>query len=80
MQIFVKHPGDNRTLVCDCSPETTLEEFVEWIFDRTMWPQRAYYITHKSRPVSMEPSKNFKELGIQQEDTLTLIGRFHTSS
>lgn len=80
MQIFVKHPGNNRTLVCDCTPDTTLGEFVEWVHDRTMWPSRAYYITLKSRPVPMELSKSFKELGIQQEDTLCLIGRFHTSS
>lgn len=79
MQIFVKHPGDNRTLVCDCSPETTLGKFVEWVYDRTLWPSRMYYITHKSRPVPMELEKSFQELNIQQEDTLHLIGRYSPS-
>lgn len=81
MQIFVKHPADNRTLVCDCSPEMTISEFVEWVYDRTMWPLHAYYITHRGRPVpTIEADKSFKELGIEKEDTLNLIGRFFKSS
>jgi len=76
MQIFVKHPTTNRTMLFDCSPQTTLAEFQEWVLDRTMWPPAAYYITHGGRLVpNQNPEQTFSDLNIQQENTLSLIGR-----
>ena len=76
MQIFVKHPSTNQTLLFDCSPETTIAEFQEWVLDRILWPPSAYYVTHGRRFVStQEPEATFAGLGVQQENTLSLIGR-----
>lgn len=79
MQIFVKHPSTNQTLLYDCSPETRLEEFIEWIYDRIGWPLKAYYMVHRSKIIdtktSGQGSKTFEELGIKGEESINVIGR-----
>ena len=77
MQIFVKHPSTGKTVVFDCSPQTTLEGFVEWVEDTTGWPPRSYFMTKSGKPISYpyEQQKTFAELTILKDETITLTGR-----
>jgi hypothetical protein len=77
MQIFVKHPSTGKTIIFDCSVETTLEKFVEWIQDSMGWPPRTYFITRHGKPISYpyDQVKTFKELLIESNDTIHLTGR-----
>jgi hypothetical protein len=68
-------------MVYDCSPETTIAEFQEWVLDKIMWPPAAYYVTFKGRLLfTGNPEQTFTELNILQEDTLCLIGRMINKS
>lgn len=68
-------------MVFDCTPETTLGRFFEWVEDRTMIPSYGYYILRGGRPISIslpeDCQKTFRELEISQEDTLHLMIRLH---
>ncbi len=79
MQIFVKPALPGSTLVYSCSEKTTLEEFLQWVEDKTALPEHFYYITYKGHYVPKytdEQKKNtFGELGITKESTVTLNGR-----
>jgi hypothetical protein len=79
MQIFVKHPENGRTLIYNCSPETTVADFSEWVYDYTRWPKNAYFVLYNGRPLPLNSpeyeTKTLGELNVKQEDTLHLIGR-----
>lgn len=79
MQIFVKHPSTNQTLIYECTANTRLEEFIEWIYDRIGWPLKTYYLVHRTKIIdtktSGQASKTFKELGIENEDSVNVVGR-----
>ncbi len=76
MQIFVKEPSNNKTLLFDCSPKTTIREFQQWVHDRTLWPPYAYYITRGGKYVpTQNPEATFAELNVEQENTFCLLGR-----
>jgi hypothetical protein len=79
MQIFVKPATPGSTLVYTCSEQTILEEFLQWVEDKTALPERFYYITYNGHylPKYTEEQKKstFGELGIKKESTLTLNGR-----
>ncbi len=79
MQIFVKQATAGCTLVFTCTEKTTLEEFLQWVEDKTALPEAYYYITYNGRYVHKltdEQKKcTFSELGIKKESTITLNGR-----
>lgn len=79
MQIFVKHPGTGQTLVYSCSPETTVGDFLDWVWDKTWWPPHTYYITYKAKMFPIDGSearmRTFGELNVQPDDTLHVVGR-----
>lgn len=77
MQIFVRHPSTGKTSVFDCSAETTLQDFVQWIKDCIGWPPYAYYMTRSGRPLAYpyDQMKTFQQLSIEADDTIHLTGR-----
>ncbi len=81
MQIFVVTFSPSKTLVFPCSEKTTLEEFLQWVEDKTGIPEQYYFILHGGRYVDKfteDTKKNsFGRLGITNETTLRLNARFH---
>jgi hypothetical protein len=76
MQIFVRDPSNNKTMLFDCTPNTTIREFQQWVHDRILWPPHAYYITRGGKYVpTQNPEATFAELNVQQENTFYLLGR-----
>jgi hypothetical protein len=82
MQIFVRHPSTGATLVFDCSKDTTLQDLIGWVEDKTGWPRNAYYIIRHGKliPYKNQLEKTFSELDIQADNTLHLTGRFSSRS
>ncbi len=63
-------------MVFDCTPNTTIREFQQWVHDRTLWPPHAYYITRGGKYVSTQnPEATFAELQVEKENTFCLLGR-----
>lgn len=83
MQIFVRHPGTGQTMVYTYSHETTIQEFTEWVQDRTLWPSYAYYILRSGKilPTTLPEfsEKTFGELQVEKEETFSLVGRLHSA-
>ena len=81
MQIFVKQAISGPTLVYTCSEETTLQEFLQWVEDRTAIPEDYYFITYRGHavPKYTDEQKNatFAQLGITKDTTVHLIGRLN---
>lgn len=79
MQIFVKHPSTGQSLVFSCSQTTQLADLIQWIEDRTGWPSKFYYLNLKGKLIDLKTEgqlfKTFDELGIQQEDTIHVVGK-----
>ena len=81
MQIFVKQPVAGPTLVYQCSEETTLENFLQWVEDKTAIPEQYYYILYSSHYIPKytedQKQKTFRQLGIVKETTILLNGRIN---
>jgi len=82
MQIFVKNPHYSKTHIYNCLSRTTLSEFVLWV-ENTIGVEPEYYYARfdgNDINVSDEPSlnKTFKELGIDNEATISLHGKIYT--
>lgn len=79
MQIFVKQATAGSTLVFSCSEKTTLQEFLQWVDDKTAIPEEYYYITYNGHYVSKytdeQKNSTFSILGIIKDSTIVLNGR-----
>ena len=76
MQIFVKHPSTNQTLVFDCDENTKVSNLLEWIQDRIGWnPEQYYILTNGKHWDTTRAEKTFADLGVSREQTFHLIGR-----
>jgi len=79
MQIFVRPAVAGPTLVYTCSEKTTLNEFLQWVEDKTAIPESYYFIMYGGHYLAKfsEQQKNatFKELGIEKDTTISLNGR-----
>jgi hypothetical protein len=81
MQIFVRHPSTNKTMLFDCSPNTTIQAFQEWVQDMTKWPPNAYFITCGGKYIATNPAeKTFAELNIEKDASLYLLGRMNRTT
>ena len=84
MQIFVKPAVAGPTLVFTCSEKTTLNEFLQWVEDKTALPEDYYYIIYGGHYLAKSTDEQkyvtFGELGIKQETTITLNGRLCVKS
>jgi hypothetical protein len=81
MQIFVRTFSPTKTLVFHCSEATTLQDFLQWVEDKTGIPEEYYFIVYGGHCLNKctpgEKDRTFKEMGITNESTLQLNGRFH---
>ncbi len=81
MQIFVKQATPGATLVFSCSETTTLNEFLQWVEDKTAIPEAYYFITYGGHYIAKSTDEQkhttFAQLGIKKETTLTLNGRLY---
>jgi hypothetical protein len=84
MQIFVRTFSPSKTLVFPCSEKTTLEEFLQWVEDKTGIPEQYYFILHGGRYMykysDQQKACTFAQMGITNETTLHLNARFHVKA
>jgi hypothetical protein len=79
MQIFVKQPTASPTLLYTCSEQTTLNEFLLWVEDKTAISECHYYITYRghylAKSTEEQKASTFANLGITKDSTVHLNAR-----
>jgi hypothetical protein len=81
MQIFVKNPLYSKTHIYNCFSRTTLYEFVQWVENTIGVEPEYYYARFNGNHINVSDesslNKTFKELGIDNEATISLHGKIY---
>ena len=78
MQIFIIQPN-SKTLVYQCTITTTVEDILEFIYNKTGLSESFYYLVTMGKPIYKylfeDTQKNLAELNITNNQTIYIYAR-----